>query len=78
MVLNMADGVYTYTFSAEKRPDCVACCNNTRVMEIEANATLQAIYNKLCEDSDYQMKSPGLLLFCVVFFISSVFLLSFC
>lgn len=59
MVLNMSEGVYTYTFAAEKRPDCVACSNTTRTMEIESNATLQAIYNKLCEDKGYLMKSPG-------------------
>lgn len=59
MVLNMADGVYTYTFSAEKRPDCVACSNNTQVMEVPAEATLQMIYDRLCEDQLYMMKSPG-------------------
>jgi NEDD8-activating enzyme E1 len=59
MVMNMADGVYTYTFSAERRTDCVACSNTTRVLEIESDATLQAIYDKLCEDQAYLMKSPG-------------------
>ncbi|GBP60807.1 NEDD8-activating enzyme E1 catalytic subunit [Eumeta japonica] len=60
MIMNMADGVYTYTFNAEKRSDCLACSNVTRVMEIEPEATLQAIYNKLCDDQDYMMKSPGI------------------
>ncbi|CAF4812790.1 unnamed protein product [Pieris macdunnoughi] len=60
MVLNMSDGVYSYTFSAEKRVDCVACSNTTRVLEIEPNATLQVIYDKLCEDNGYLMKSPGI------------------
>lgn len=59
MVLNMSDGVYTYTFSAEKRSDCIACSNTTRAMEIEPDATLQVIYDKLCEDNGYLMKSPG-------------------
>ncbi|KAL4707608.1 hypothetical protein ACJJTC_002974 [Scirpophaga incertulas] len=60
MVLNMADGVYTYTFNAERRPDCVACSNTSRVLEIESDTTLQEIYNKLCEDHAYLMKSPGI------------------
>nr|XP_032512717.1 NEDD8-activating enzyme E1 catalytic subunit [Danaus plexippus plexippus] len=59
MVLNMSDGLYTYTFNAERRQDCVACSNSTRTMEIDCNATLQAIYDKLCEDRGYLMKSPG-------------------
>lgn len=63
MVMNMADGVYTYTFNAEKRPDCVACSNTTRVVEIEPDATLQTIYDKLCEDPAFLMKSPGLLFY---------------
>lgn len=61
MVMNMADGVYTYTFNAERKPDCVACSNTTRVVEIEPDATLQTIYDKLCEDPVFLMKSPGLL-----------------
>ncbi|KAF9405230.1 hypothetical protein HW555_013946 [Spodoptera exigua] len=60
MVMNMADGVYTYTFNAEKRPDCVACSNSTRIVEIEPDATLQMIYDKLCEDPVFMMKSPGI------------------
>ena len=56
----MADGVYTYTFNAEKRTDCVACSNTTRVIEIDSAATLQSIYDKLCEDQAYMMKSPGI------------------
>lgn len=59
MVLNMSDGVYTYTFNAEKRSDCVACSNTSRLMEIEPDATLQVIYDKLCEDSGFLMKNPG-------------------
>ncbi|KAI8424398.1 hypothetical protein MSG28_002915 [Choristoneura fumiferana] len=60
MVLNIADGVYTYTFSAERRADCVACSNSTKVMALESDATLQTIYTKLCEDQLFMMKSPGI------------------
>lgn len=59
MVLNMAEGVYTYTFDAERRPDCTACSNSTRIMEIDSDSALQTIYDKLCEDSSFMMKSPG-------------------
>ncbi|XP_063619251.1 NEDD8-activating enzyme E1 catalytic subunit [Cydia splendana] len=60
MVLNIADGVYTYTFSADRRADCVACSNTTRTMELEAQATLQTILTKLQEEPKYLMKSPGI------------------
>lgn len=59
MVMNMSDGVYSYTFNAEKRSDCVACSNSTRSMVIDLDATLQTIYDKLCEEQAYMMKSPG-------------------
>lgn len=59
MVLNMADGVYTYTFNAERRTDCVACSNSKRIMEVEPTAVLQTVYDNLCEGQDYLMKSPG-------------------
>lgn len=61
MVLNMADGVYTYTFNAERKPDCVACSNTTRVLDVEPGAVLMDIYQKLKDDTGFQMKNPGLL-----------------
>ncbi|XP_047984072.1 NEDD8-activating enzyme E1 catalytic subunit [Leguminivora glycinivorella] len=60
MVLNIADGVYSYTFSADRRADCVACSNATRTMELEGQATLQTILTQLQEDPKYLMKSPGI------------------
>ncbi|XP_063360241.1 NEDD8-activating enzyme E1 catalytic subunit [Cydia amplana] len=60
MVLNIAEGVYTYTFSADRRADCVACSNTTRTMELESQATLQTILTKLQEEPKYLMKSPGI------------------
>ncbi|XP_014367587.2 NEDD8-activating enzyme E1 catalytic subunit [Papilio machaon] len=60
MVLNMADGVYTYTFNAERKPDCVACSNTTRVLDVEPGAILMDIYEKLKEDTGFLMKNPGI------------------
>lgn len=63
MVLNMAEGVYTYTFNAEKKPDCVACSNTTRILDIKPDAVLMDIFEKLKEDPAYLMKNPGIYLF---------------
>ncbi|XP_063533068.1 NEDD8-activating enzyme E1 catalytic subunit [Cydia strobilella] len=60
MVLNIAEGVYSYTFSADRRADCMACSNTTRTMELESQATLQTILTKLQEEPKYLMKSPGI------------------
>ncbi|KAJ2952136.1 hypothetical protein O0L34_g4415 [Tuta absoluta] len=60
MVLNMSEGVYTYTFNAERRTECVACSNTKRTMDVEPLATLQTIYDELRENPAYMMKTPGI------------------
>ncbi|CAL1689616.1 unnamed protein product [Lasius platythorax] len=61
MVLNNLDGVYTYTYEAEKKQNCLACSQIPREIEIkDSSYKLQDLIELLCERPDLQMKSPGL------------------
>uniref|UniRef100_A0A182P6A8 NEDD8-activating enzyme E1 catalytic subunit n=1 Tax=Anopheles epiroticus TaxID=199890 RepID=A0A182P6A8_9DIPT len=62
MVFNDVDGIYTYTYEAEKRSDCLACSQVPRPVEINDpnGMTLQDLIQHLCENPEFQMKSPGL------------------
>ncbi|XP_071646868.1 NEDD8-activating enzyme E1 catalytic subunit [Temnothorax longispinosus] len=61
MVLNDLDGIYTYTYEAEKRTDCLACSQVPREIEIkDSKCKLQNLIDLLCERPDMQMKNPGL------------------
>lgn len=61
MVLNNLDGVYTYTYEAEKKKDCLACSQVSTVIEIkDFKYKLQDLIELLCNRADLQMKSPGL------------------
>uniref|UniRef100_A0A182J5J4 NEDD8-activating enzyme E1 catalytic subunit n=1 Tax=Anopheles atroparvus TaxID=41427 RepID=A0A182J5J4_ANOAO len=62
MVFNDVDGIYTYTYEAEKRSDCLACSQVPRSVEItDPNGmTLQDLIQLLCDSPEFQMKSPGL------------------
>ncbi|KFB44439.1 hypothetical protein ZHAS_00012224 [Anopheles sinensis] len=62
MVFNDVDGIYTYTYEAEKRSDCLACSQVPRSVEItDPNTmTLQDLIQHLCDNPEFQMKSPGL------------------
>ncbi|CAH1403213.1 unnamed protein product [Nezara viridula] len=61
MVFNDLDGIYTYTYEAEKKEDCLACSNVPKILEIENdNLKLQQLIDILCENESYQMKNPGL------------------
>ncbi|KDR23046.1 NEDD8-activating enzyme E1 catalytic subunit, partial [Zootermopsis nevadensis] len=61
MVFNDADGVYTYTYQAERKEDCLACSQVPKTLEISGpEAKLQDIITVLCESQKFQMKSPGL------------------
>uniref|UniRef100_A0A1Q3F3G9 NEDD8-activating enzyme E1 catalytic subunit n=1 Tax=Culex tarsalis TaxID=7177 RepID=A0A1Q3F3G9_CULTA len=62
MVFNDSDGIYTYTYEAEKKPDCLACSQVPRPVEVAdlAAMTLQDLIQHLCDNPEFQMKSPGL------------------
>lgn len=60
-VLNNLDGVYTYTYEAEKKEDCLACNQVPITIEIkDSRYKLQDLIELLCNRPDLQMKSPGL------------------
>lgn len=62
MVFNDVDGIYTYTYEAEKKDDCLACSQIPQLLEIKepSKYKLKDLISLLCESAMYQMKSPGL------------------
>ncbi|KAE8738346.1 hypothetical protein FOCC_FOCC016178 [Frankliniella occidentalis] len=61
MVLNVVDGIYTYTYEAERKEDCLICSQKPKTLEIaDANVKLQDVLNILCTSPSFQMKSPGI------------------
>ncbi|XP_008549131.1 NEDD8-activating enzyme E1 catalytic subunit [Microplitis demolitor] len=61
MVLNNTDGIYTYTYEAEKRTDCLGCSEIPRELEVrDGNIKLKDLIEILCERHDLQMKDPGI------------------
>ncbi|XP_038067977.1 NEDD8-activating enzyme E1 catalytic subunit-like [Patiria miniata] len=60
MVFNDTDGLYTYTFEAEKKEDCVACSQVPQVLTLPEDATLQNLIDHLTESASLQMKAPGI------------------
>ncbi|XP_047100634.1 NEDD8-activating enzyme E1 catalytic subunit [Schistocerca piceifrons] len=61
MVFNDADGIYTYTYEAEKKEDCLACSQVPRVIDIEGpDVKLEGLITILRDDPALQMKNPGL------------------
>jgi ubiquitin-activating enzyme E1 C len=41
LVFNDSDGIYTYAYEAEKKPDCLACSQKAVSVEISSQAKLQ-------------------------------------
>jgi ubiquitin-activating enzyme E1 C len=54
------EGVYTYTFEAEKKEDCPVCGNLARKMNVDANMTLGEFIDSLGEKAEAQLKKPSL------------------
>lgn len=62
MVFNDVDGIYTYTYEAEKKEDCLACSQIPQTLEIKdpSKMKLKDVIQLLCESAAYQMKNPGI------------------
>lgn len=54
------EGVYTYTFDSEKKPDCPVCGNVARKMTVDPNMTLEAYIESLGERAEAQLKKPSM------------------
>ncbi|PYH94179.1 NEDD8-activating enzyme E1 catalytic subunit [Aspergillus ellipticus CBS 707.79] len=54
------EGVYTYTFEAEKKPDCPVCGNLARNLTVDSNMTLEAFIETLGERPEAQLKKPSM------------------
>jgi ubiquitin-activating enzyme E1 C len=60
-VLNDLDGIYTYTYEAERKENCLTCSQIIQEIEIkDPKYKLQDLIELLCTRPDIQMKSPGL------------------
>ncbi|KAG8969901.1 hypothetical protein FRC03_000147 [Tulasnella sp. 419] len=54
------DGIYTYTFEHEKRPECPVCGGETIDVEVSKEWTLDRLIEWLVEKQDIQIKKPSL------------------
>lgn len=59
MNFNDTEGIYTYTFEAEKKEDCIACSNVPQTLSFSEDDKLQDVINFLIDSVSYQMKAPG-------------------
>lgn len=59
---NDLDGIYTYTYEAEKSENCLACSNTPQPLPIEDpnTTTLEDVIKLLCDSPRFQLKSPAL------------------
>ncbi|XP_078596881.1 NEDD8-activating enzyme E1 catalytic subunit-like isoform X2 [Branchiostoma floridae x Branchiostoma japonicum] len=59
MVFNDTEGLYTYTFEAEKKEDCLACSQVPQKFTFAPSAKLKDVIQYLCDNAATQMKAPG-------------------
>uniref|UniRef100_A0A1B0AI27 NEDD8-activating enzyme E1 catalytic subunit n=1 Tax=Glossina pallidipes TaxID=7398 RepID=A0A1B0AI27_GLOPL len=62
MNFNDLDGIYTYTYAAEKNEECLVCSNAPQTLNVgnPYTTTLDDVIHMLCDSPKYQMKSPGI------------------
>lgn len=54
------EGVYTYTFEAERKPDCPVCGTIARKLVIDPETILEEFIEGLAERPEAQLKKPSL------------------
>lgn len=61
MVFNDIDGVYTYTYEAERKEDCIVCSPASRPKYINVihDGIKLSEFMEILTGAEYQMKSPG-------------------
>ncbi len=59
MVFSDTEGIYTYTYKAEKKDNCIACSRSTTTIDFPEQVTLQQVIDHLKESAEFQMKNPG-------------------
>uniref|UniRef100_A0A669CBS1 NEDD8-activating enzyme E1 catalytic subunit n=1 Tax=Oreochromis niloticus TaxID=8128 RepID=A0A669CBS1_ORENI len=60
MVFNDVDGLYTYTFEAERKENCSACSQVPSDLHFSPSSKLQEVLDYLTESTSLQMKSPAI------------------
>lgn len=60
MMYSGDEGVYTYTFEHEQKPDCPVCGTIARTLTVDPNMTLEAFIESLGERAEAQLKKPTL------------------
>ncbi|XP_060095499.1 NEDD8-activating enzyme E1 catalytic subunit isoform X1 [Heteronotia binoei] len=60
LVFNDVDGLYTYTFEAERKENCLACSQLPQNIEFSPSAKLQEVLDYLTNSASLQMKSPAI------------------
>ncbi|XP_078518503.1 NEDD8-activating enzyme E1 catalytic subunit-like [Lissotriton helveticus] len=59
-VFNDVDGLYTYTFEAERKDNCPACSQLPQNIQFPPSAKLQDVLDYLTTNNSLQMKSPAI------------------
>ena len=60
MMYSGDEGVYTYTFEHERKPDCPVCGTVARTLTVNPNSTLEAFIESLGQRAEAQLKKPTL------------------
>ncbi|XP_041080418.1 NEDD8-activating enzyme E1 catalytic subunit isoform X1 [Polyodon spathula] len=60
LVFNDVDGLYTYTFEAERKENCSACSQVPQKLQFSSSAKLQEVLDYLTENTSLQMKTPAI------------------
>ena len=60
MMYSGNEGIYTYTFKHERKPDCPVCGGQARPLEVNPKSTLQDLLDSFAARPEAQLKKPSM------------------
>lgn len=60
MMYSGDDSIFTYTYKHMKKPNCLVCGNQSKILTINRHWTLQEMIDHLIQQPEFQLKVPSL------------------
>ncbi|KAI1297883.1 Nedd8-activating enzyme E1 catalytic subunit [Halotydeus destructor] len=60
MVFNDSHGIYSYTYEAERKENCLVCSQVPQTLTFGSSSKLADIIDHLVNSNEFQMKNPGI------------------
>ena len=60
MMFNNVDGIYTFSFTSERKENCLVCSRRSQELTFSLSDKLQVFLDKIAEETGFNLQKPTL------------------